>query len=224
MIGSAPISDITGVPGWETPDEQNYLVELARQVPDDGLIVEIGGEFGQSASLFARGAADQVRIVTIDKFPGDLLDQHRQNLDEAGYGGRTEQITGDSQVAVETWDGDINLLFIDGDHSYEGAKADLDAWTPYLALDGVLVVHDVAQPTNLTPHPLHHEVARALRDWLAGQGGAWESLEAVNTIAAFRRKTRPPEGGDEEGEDPQESDESDDKPEPKKKAASKGKR
>jgi len=37
---------------------------------------------------------------------------------------------------------DIDLLIIDGDHSYEGVKADIDNYLPMLRKGGFLVLHD----------------------------------------------------------------------------------
>jgi len=36
----------------------------------------------------------------------------------------------------------IDVLFIDGDHSYEGVKADWDNFTPHMSRFGVIVFHD----------------------------------------------------------------------------------
>jgi len=60
MIGNAPKSSLTGVPGWETEDEQALLLQMAQAVPDGGQIVEIGGDMGMSASIFCKGAAESV--------------------------------------------------------------------------------------------------------------------------------------------------------------------
>ena len=38
--------------------------------------------------------------------------------------------------------GELDLAFIDGDHSYEGAKADIKAWTPIVREGGILAGHD----------------------------------------------------------------------------------
>ena len=48
-------SKITGVPGWETENEEKLLIELARAVPKNGVIVEIGCEFGMSFESFVLG-------------------------------------------------------------------------------------------------------------------------------------------------------------------------
>jgi MMP 1-O-methyltransferase len=40
------------------------------------------------------------------------------------------------------WDGEVDLVFIDGDHSEEGAQADWDGWQGYVAPGGAVVFHD----------------------------------------------------------------------------------
>lgn len=37
---------------------------------------------------------------------------------------------------------EFDLIFVDGDHSYEGAKADLDNWCPRVRHGGRVLVHD----------------------------------------------------------------------------------
>lgn len=36
----------------------------------------------------------------------------------------------------------VNVIFIDGDHTYEGCKADIDNWYPQMAKKGVMLFHD----------------------------------------------------------------------------------
>jgi predicted O-methyltransferase YrrM len=36
----------------------------------------------------------------------------------------------------------ISLLYIDGDHSYQGASNDIILWSPYLKKGGMIVLHD----------------------------------------------------------------------------------
>lgn len=38
--------------------------------------------------------------------------------------------------------GELDLVFIDGDHSYEGVKADIEAWLPKVRRGGILAGHD----------------------------------------------------------------------------------
>lgn len=203
MIGDAPKSPFTGLPGWETPDEEELLTRYAAQVPEAGVIVEIGGEWGRSAGAFARGAHDSVEIVTVDLFPGNLLDSHRANLLEAGFSARSYQIQANSHTFGHQWtlDKPIHLLFIDGDHTYEGAKADIDAWVKHVPVDGIVIFHDVAQVTNKQPHYLHFEVTRAITDWASTQTD-FEAIEQVDTAAVFRRvQQNPPQASNEAYQD-----------------------
>lgn len=193
MFGNAPLSPFTGVPGWETKAEQQTLMLYAAQVPNGGIIVEIGGEYGMSASLFAKAASEGVDIVTIDLFPGDLKARHISNLAEAGFKNCTHPIEGNSPEVAAKWPeltpGEelLDLLFIDGDHSYEGAAADIAGWIPYVKLGGTVIFHDATPPTNLTPHPLHHEVNRAIEEWIAKPGSdTWKELASVDTMRIFQ--------------------------------------
>jgi predicted small metal-binding protein len=44
-------------------------------------------------------------------------------------------------------DGSLSLVYIDGDHTYNGCKADIKVWLPKLCAGGVLAFHDYANPT-----------------------------------------------------------------------------
>lgn len=195
MGNGAPRSKITNVPGWETEAEQYHLLTLAKGVPDNGVIVEIGAEFGMSASIFIVGTNLTHHIYSIDLFPGDLLQVHQQNLASAGFAGRSMQIPGDSTEIGITWPdrfqskfhADIDLLFVDGDHSYNGVKRDIETWLQYVKVGGVVAFHDCACTTNLMPHVLHFDVTRAISEWYQREGENWQSLGSVDSILSFRR-------------------------------------
>lgn len=170
MIGNAPISKYTNVPGHHSDEEARILIAMAGNVPEDGIIVELGGEYGRSASEFAYGSGGHARIFTIDKFPQNhhcgfpLLYAYQTNLAEAGY--ETIAITGDTHTY--DWNGPpIDLLFIDADHSYDGVKADITRWWPYIRTGGVVVFHDYANEHHGRQHHyLHYEVKRAVDEFV----------------------------------------------------------
>jgi len=120
------------------PWEGQYLFELARQARRG--VVETGRLRGGSTFLVAC-ANRSVPIVSIDIAPKDdatlsaLLARHE-------VGTNVELIVGDSQRGSYPHVHDIDLLFVDGDHSYEGCLADLRNWYPKLVRGGHVVLHD----------------------------------------------------------------------------------
>lgn len=184
---TAPASVFTGVPGWESPDEQQLLVQYAGNVPEEGIIVEIGAEYGMSASLFCAFAKQSVKIFSVDLFPGELLRTHRHNLASQGYGQRSIQVKGDSHEIGKRWtEIPIDLLFIDGDHSYQGVVLDIKAWLPLVTVGGFVLFHDCECVTNLNPVPvIHAEVSQAIDDTL--DRSMWLELPSVDSIRLFVR-------------------------------------
>lgn len=200
----APLSVFTRVPGWETVPEQYTLHAQASIVPEGGVIVEIGAQFGMSASIFCMAADKSVEIYSIDLFPYDLMRLHRDNLVEAGYGKKLDAgyyamrnipLQGDSYELGQHWrvtaqhhgrnGHNIDLLFIDGDHSYNGVVRDIAAWTPHVKVGGVVIFHDAAPETNRNPHPLHYEVQRAIDEWASP---AWLEQPSCDSMRIFIRQ------------------------------------
>lgn len=189
-----PTCLFTGVPGWETEAEQRLLLTYAQGVPDAGVIVEIGAEFGMSASIFCLGARPGVQIFSIDLFPRDVLKVHRDNLREAGLAGRSLQLMGDSRVIGKNWTGwhssnssNIDLLFVDGDHSTEGVRQDIAKWTPHVALNGYIVFHD-ANANRPEAHPdVHKDVDKAIDEWAARESNKWMMVEICDSIRVYKR-------------------------------------
>lgn len=56
-----------------------------------------------------------------------------------------------SSEALQDWSEEIDLLFIDGDHSYEGVKADWKGFRPFMKPFGLVVFHDTIW--DLHPDP-----------------------------------------------------------------------
>lgn len=79
-----------------------------------------------------------------------------ENLQKAGVSQYVEILRQPSDVAAQGWDQKIDLIFIDGDHSYEGVKADWELFLPHLNEFGVVVFHDTLW--DLQPDP---KIARA---------------------------------------------------------------
>ena len=59
-------------------------------------------------------------------------------------------LQGKSAMVGKQWKEPIDLLFVDGDHSYEGAKLDIDSWLPHLKQGGYVVFHDFMSHLGIT--------------------------------------------------------------------------
>lgn len=120
------------------PWEAEYLYMLAQRATRG--IVEIGRLRGGSTFLLAC-ANGKVPIWSIDIAPEDDRGLLRL-FAEHDVGENVELLVGDSHADSFPRLDDFDLLFIDGDHSYAGCRADLEAFVPRLATLGHLVVHD----------------------------------------------------------------------------------
>lgn len=122
-------------------DEAAFLFHLARSKPA-AQILEIGRYFGGSAFLLAVGSDDNSVITSIDIAPqnDDLL---RSALERHGLLHKVNLIIGDSREAAPRKDF-YDLIFIDGDHFYEGVAQDYQIWGAAVKPGGYLALHNAA--------------------------------------------------------------------------------
>lgn len=130
--------------------ELNRLYELARDVDGSGTVVEIGTMAGGSAVALALGARDSGRssVYTIDITPRPEV---REHLEQHGVADLVTVINMDSKDVANNWGSltggntGIRLLWIDGDHTYEGVWRDILHWRDHLEPGGVICFHDYSE-------------------------------------------------------------------------------
>jgi predicted O-methyltransferase YrrM len=144
------------VPGYLGELEFRALCLLAAAAPGPGLIVEIGSFKGKSTIGLASIAAHYgfSPVVSIDPhnapaFTDPMLgaqassfDEFLANLRSAGVEQHVKVHRAPSWDVAAGWNQPIRLLWIDGDHSYAGAKQDFDLFAPHLADRGIVAFHD----------------------------------------------------------------------------------
>jgi predicted O-methyltransferase YrrM len=142
-------------------DSAWILYALARSMKPE-VCVEIGSARGKSACHVGLALRENGRgkLWAIDPHrPTDwnddasvdtfgILTGHLRRL---GLGAFVEVVRMDSVSAAASWSRPIDLLFIDGDHSYEGVKRDWEAFVPFVSPFGVVVFHDTIW--DLRPDP-----------------------------------------------------------------------
>jgi cephalosporin hydroxylase len=124
-------------------------------------ILEIGTKKGGTLFLFSRVAAEDAQILSVDLPSGPF---------GGGYPAwkiplyksfalpkqKVHLIRGNSQEPAtlqkvrEILNGkELDFLFIDGDHTYEGAKRDFEIYSPLVKKNGLVALHDIVDhPTR----------------------------------------------------------------------------
>lgn len=148
------------------PAELPALQVLVAQLPPNPLVINIGAGAGTSGLAILETRPD-VWLLTIDiqdeSSPLGCLEGERDVIRRAGFGDmfgfRWFQIRSDSKEVGRNWsfwshniDKQPNMVFVDGDHSYEGCKGDIEAWLPLIVEGGIIAVHDYDKQ-NLAPNP-----------------------------------------------------------------------
>ncbi len=157
---SLVIRNYRDIQGFLSAREALGLFQTARKLPPSATIVEIGSWKGKSTYCLAKGLSAG-RLIAIDPFNcfGDaasevlykntqgelpLVEQFRQNMFRRGVLDKIEIWKGLSPQFVDCLPalGEIDLLFIDGDHSVEGATYDFDNYGPHVKTGGYVLFHD----------------------------------------------------------------------------------
>jgi predicted O-methyltransferase YrrM len=152
------------VPGFLTDGQARRLWERASRVPAPGTIVEIGSHYGRSTVLLALAAADGVRVLALDPHAsgpyasasdaeGERIHaEFHANLDSTGVADRVEHVRAPSQSprALERAPVPVQMVYVDGDHRYRLARADIRLWGGRLDHGGGLFVHDVFSSPYVT--------------------------------------------------------------------------
>jgi cephalosporin hydroxylase len=140
------------------------LSELAAQVPGDQAIVEIGSYKGKSTCYLAAGseAGGSAPVFAVDPWdtagnPGgrfgfnqpSTFDAFTRQVTLVGFHLAITPVKGFSRDVAKRWNRrPIGLLYIDGSHTEADVRADLSAWSPFLAAGAVVAFDDYRTERN----------------------------------------------------------------------------
>lgn len=134
--------------------------------------VELGTHSGNSFCAFLQAAAAVSatgEYFAVDHWQGDEHAGHYENriyedlkrYTETRYGRSSAVLRMTFDQALEHFaDGSIDLLHIDGLHTYEAVRHDYDGWLPKMTNRGIVLLHDTAvQERDFGVHRLFAELA-----------------------------------------------------------------
>jgi cephalosporin hydroxylase len=145
----------------QKPTELAELLALLRERPPR-TVVEIGTAHGGTFYVWCRVADPAATVVSIDlpggAFGGGYAEDDLPRLrsyglpDQVLHFVRADSHDLATRAEVERILGGapIDFLMIDGDHSYEGVKADFELYAPLVGAGGLIAFHDiVTHPTSM---------------------------------------------------------------------------
>ena len=154
-------------PAWTlTPDYLSGLSAWVGHIPfafmltdmlSPAMVVELGTHAGDSYMAFCQAVQTlglPTRCYAVDTWRGDCAHRRVRPGDPPGAAGAARpglwdvltllQMTFD-EALPRFADGSIDLLHIDGLHTYEAVRHDLAAWLPKMSPRGVVLLHDTAE-------------------------------------------------------------------------------
>jgi predicted O-methyltransferase YrrM len=164
-----------------TAREREALYDLASGSGEPRNLLEIGSYLGASSFCLAAGMSHGGggRLFCVDTWQNETMpDGSRDTFAE--FGANTSRYR-DFIVTVRKRSeallpsdisGRISLAFIDGDHSYDSVRGDVETIKPFLAEDAIVAFHD----SRYFPG-----VSKAIGECLSLDG--WQLLGAVDNLA-----------------------------------------
>ena len=193
--------------GFMPEDEGALLHRCARARLPHGPVLEVGTYCGKSAIWLGAAAREVGGIVfTVDHHRGSeenqagwehhdtsLVDAESGRMDTLGVFRRTiaradledqvVAIVGRSQTVGSWWSTPLSMLFIDGGHGTEPARADYRVWTPWVMPGGLLVIHDVFPNPADGGRPPYEDIYQPALD-----RGELSVIAALGSMRVLRRR------------------------------------
>lgn len=151
--------------------------------------VEIGCCDGYSTKFILENS--HLDLISYDPLLPDSMEANlvgseerlRKNLE--GFGDRWTFIKEKSPPSTTLSGMKLDFLFIDGDHSYEGALCDFNFWTPKLCKGGLLAMHDCRM--NRGGAAFHPGPSRVADECVFSQPDKWQIIGEAFSLMIARK-------------------------------------
>ncbi len=137
-------------------EEGNALYKCAKKFSPK-VLLEIGSYKGKSANFFLRGMSHDAILHCVDTWQNDAMTEGKYNTYDIFQNNlpieKRDQVVmhrGTSDEMSKVWDGtQLDLLFIDGDHSKEAVESDFNNWSKFVKKGGLILFHDYTNPCGV---------------------------------------------------------------------------
>ncbi|TML91070.1 MAG: class I SAM-dependent methyltransferase [Actinobacteria bacterium] len=172
--------------GFMSENEGLALHRAGLDAAGAGPLLEIGSYCGKSAVYLGAAARERGTVLfSIDHHRGseenqpgwehhdarlvdaatgriDTLPCFRRTIEAAGLEDTVIAVVGESPTVARHWGTPLGLVFIDGGHGEDPAHRDYESWSPHVAPDGLLAIHDVFPDPADGGRPPYEIYVRAL--------------------------------------------------------------
>ena len=142
--------------GYFYNDDIKEYRKLVEQVPDGGIICELGTWKGRSlcsvADIIKR---KKLKVIAVDTFEGTIVEDAMievakreniefifiENMERFGLKPTIYRMT-TNEASIRVKDKSLDLVFIDSDHTEEGVRNDLAKWESKVKKGGLISGHD----------------------------------------------------------------------------------
>lgn len=185
-----------GLASAETQTSRAEQQALLRWATGRQRLVEIGVWHGANTRRLREVMAGDGVLTGVDPFPSGRLGVSlplaiaRREIARCPRG-LFALLRMTSAEAARGWEKTIDFLFIDGDHSYDGIRADWEGWSRFVAPGGVVCLHD-SRATAERPTADAGSVRYAGE--VIARDPRFETAEVVETLTVLLRKGEAPGG------------------------------
>ena len=161
------LNKFDSIKGFLAHEEGLFLYELTKKYCLKNFAVEVGSYCGKSACYIGQACKEnKTYLMTIDHHRGSEEQQYGEEYfdpDEYNYDKeivdtlptllkniqkfRFEEVilpvVNSSELASKEIENNIDLVFIDGSHTFESARKDYVSWKNKIRIGGILAIHDV---------------------------------------------------------------------------------
>ena len=161
------LNKFDSIKGFLAHEEGLFLYELTKKYCLKNFAVEVGSYCGKSACYIGQACKEnKTYLMTIDHHRGSEEQQYGEEYfdpDEYNYDKeivdtlptllkniqkfRFEEVIlpviNSSELASKEIENNIDLVFIDGSHTFESARKDYVSWKNKIRIGGILAIHDV---------------------------------------------------------------------------------